>query len=204
MPVNIERAVERDAGGKSVDLSPRFIGSECDSAADCGFAGALCRANPYGHSFCTVKCAGSCADRPGEIATACVPDGQGAGLCVRQASALNNDCRNAESFSYAPQTARFGRPTNVDACIPGSSGFVGDPCLADRDCASGRTCERKGAGPGLCTQGCVTPSDCPSEHGLSSTCVAGRCLRSCDVQDACGTATTTTCKPVAGGAACLP
>ncbi len=202
VPVTIQRAVERDPAGKSVDLSPRFIGSECDSAADCGFAGALCQANAYGHSFCTVACTGSCADRTGEIATACIPDGKGAGMCVRQASLLNNFCRSDESFRYAPQTTRFGRPSQVDVCAPGSSGFVGDPCLSSSDCAAGRTCERKGRGPGLCTQGCT--SSCPTEHGLGATCVAGRCLRSCDVQDACGTSTATTCQRAGAASACVP
>ena len=109
VPVTIQRAVERDPAGRAVDLAQKWIGSECGADADCNFAGGLCHANAYGRGFCTAACNGSCADRPTEIAT---------------------------------------------ACVPGSSGFVGDPCLSSADCAAGRTCERHGQGRGLCTQTC--------------------------------------------------
>jgi hypothetical protein len=204
-PVTIQRAVERDDQGRAVDLAQRWVGSECQSAADCNFAGGVCQPNAYGRSFCTMACSGGCPDRVGEIATACVPDGRGSGMCVRQASALNNFCRYAESFADAPQTLRFGRATRVDVCVPGSAGFVGDPCLSSSDCASGRTCERSAdGGPGFCTQTCDASHACPSANGLSSSCVQGRCVRSCDVQDACGVATATTCARVGTAFACIP
>lgn len=204
VPITIQRAPERDSEARAVDLSPRWIGSECQAASDCGFAGAVCHANAYGPSFCTLPCSGSCPDRAGEIATACVADGQGAGICVRQATALNNFCRSTESFEYAPQTVRFGKTTKVDVCVPGSSGFVGDPCLATSDCAGGRSCERHGADPGFCTQACDAAHACPSANGLGSVCSGGRCLRACDVQDACGTSTGTTCEKVGTVTACNP
>jgi hypothetical protein len=97
-------------------------------------------------------------------------------MCVRQASLLDNDCRLYDSFRFAPQTPRFGSARPVDACVPGSSGFVGDPCLSSADCGAGRTCERHGAGPGLCTQSCDATHACPSANGIGTSCVAGRCL----------------------------
>ena len=204
VPVTIQRAVERDDAGKAVDLASRWIGSECSQNADCNFAGGVCHANSFGKGFCTAACNGSCTDRPGEIATACVPDGAGAGMCVRQASTLNNFCRNYEAFEYAPAAKRFGSSRAVDACVPGSQGFVGDPCFASSDCSSGRTCERHGNGPGLCTQSCTTSAQCPTANGLGSACVAGRCLRACDVQDACGAAVPATCAKSGSTLACLP
>ena len=201
VPVTIQRAVERDDAGKAVDLAQRWIGSECAADADCNFAGGVCHANPYGRGFCTAACTGSCADRPGEIATACVPDGS-AGMCVRQASLLNNFCRPYESFEYKASSPRFGSSRAVDACVPGSYGFVGDACLSSADCAAGRTCERHGQSPGLCTQPCGAA--CPTEHGLATACVAGRCLKKCDVQDACGAAVATTCAKAGAVLACQP
>jgi hypothetical protein len=204
VPVQIQRAVERDANGKAVDLAQRWIGSECDASSDCNFPGGTCAANPYGHSFCTAACTGSCNDRPGEIGTACVPDGKGARICVRQASTLNNSCRPYEGFRLAAGTARFGSARTVDACVPGSIGFVGDSCLSSADCAAGRSCERSGTGPGICTQSCDAAHACPSVNGLGSSCVAGRCLRACDVQDACGAAVSETCTSVGSTLACVP
>ena len=202
VPVTIQRAVERDDQGRAVDLQQKWIGSECSADADCNFQGGACRQNPYGRGFCTAACNGSCADRAGEIATACVPDGSGKGMCVRQASLLDNLCRPYESFVYKASGPRYGSARAVDACVPGSSGFVGDPCLSSADCAAGRTCERHGQGPGLCTQPCG--AGCPTEHGLASACVSGRCLRQCDVQEACGAAVATTCTKPGGVLACLP
>ena len=205
VPVTVQRAIERDAGGKAVDLVQRFVGSECGANADCNFPGGVCHANPYGHAFCTAACSGSCADLPGEIATACVKDFASAGgMCVRQASTLNNFCRKDEAMAFAAQTPRFGSPRVVDACVPGSSGFVGDPCLSSADCAAGRTCDRHGQGPGLCTQACDEANACPSANGIAAVCVAGRCLKSCDVQDACGVAVSATCGRAQGSVVCLP
>jgi L,D-transpeptidase-like protein len=204
VPVTIQRAVERDDAGKAIDLAQKWVGSECSADADCNFAGGSCHQNPYGRSFCTMACAGSCADRTGEIATACVNDGKGGGMCVRQASLLNNFCRPYESFEYKASAPRFGSSHPVDACVPGSIGFVGDPCLSSADCAAGRSCERHGQGPGLCTQSCDTKHACPTQNGLGSACVAGRCLRKCDVQDACGAAVAESCAKVGAVVACVP
>jgi hypothetical protein len=196
--------VERDAGGAAVDLAQKWVGSECSADADCNFPGGSCHQNPYGRGFCTTACSGSCADRPGEIATACVPDGSGHGLCIRQASTLNNFCRPYESFEYKASTPRFGSSRVVDACVPGSMGFVGDACLSSADCAAGRTCERHGQGPGLCTQPCDAARACPVQNGIGTACVAGRCLKACDVQDACGAAVAATCRKAGAVLACIP
>ena len=206
VPISIQREVERDADAKAVDLAQKWIGSECDQGSGCNFAGGVCHANAYGHAFCTQACTGSCADLPGELATACVADASaaGKGICVRQASDLNNGCRSYDSFEKAAGTPRFGSTRVVDACVPGSAGFIGDPCLSPLDCASGRTCERRGQGPGLCTQACDAAHACPTSNGIASACVANRCLTACDAQDACGVATGTTCKMAGAALACVP
>jgi hypothetical protein len=204
VPVTVQRAVERDDQSRAVDLAQRWVGSECTNNSDCNFPGGVCQGNAYGRGFCTASCSRSCADRAGEIATACVPDGNGSGMCVRQASLLNNFCRPYESFEYKPSAPRFGSARAVDACEPGSAGFVGDPCLSSADCSAGRSCERHGQGPGLCTQACDAAHACPTQNGLASACVAGRCLRRCDVQDACGGAVAAICSNSAGVLACIP
>jgi hypothetical protein len=187
VPVTIQRAVERDSSQNAIDIPQKWVGSECASSADCNFAGGVCHANPYGHAFCTLACSGTCADMTGEIATACVPDGV-SGMCVRQASTLNNFCRPYEAFEYKKQTPRFGSTKPVDACVPGSAGFVGDPCLSSSDCPSGRTCSS-----GICTQSCDAKHVCPSLDGIASACVAGRCLRTCSIEEDCGAATPESC-----------
>jgi len=83
-------------------------------------------------------------------------------------------------------------------------GFVGDPCLSSADCAAGRSCERHGQGPGLCTQACDGAHACPTQNGIRTACVAGRCLKACDVQDACGAAVAATCAKAGTVLACLP
>ena len=125
-------------------------------------------------------------------------------MCVRQASALDNFCRPYEAFAYKPAMMRFGSARAIDACVPGSEGFVGDPCLSSADCAAGRSCERHGQGPGLCTQQCDVAHACPMQNGIRTACVANRCLKACDVQDACGMAVATTCSKSGGVLACLP
>src|SRR5207244_13163726 len=128
----------------------------------------------------------------------------GAGMCVRQASKLNNFCRPYESFEYKASSPRYGSSRAVDACVPGSGGFVGDPCLSSADCNAGRSCERHGQGPGLCTQACDAAHACPTQNGIRTACVANRCLKACDVQDACGIAVAATCSKSGGVLACLP
>jgi hypothetical protein len=193
VPVTIQRAVERTPEGKAIDLPQKWVGSECDADSDCNFSGGVCRPNPYGHAFCSMKCSGSCADLTGEIATACVGDG----YCVHQASALNNFCRPYEAFRYARGIPRFGSAKPVDACVPGSAGFVGDPCLSNSDCAAGRVCSQH-----VCTQPCDASHACPKLDGIASACVSGECLRSCSIDEDCGAATPETCegKPLA----CVP
>ena len=47
-----------------MDLVQRWVGSECAQDSDCNFDRGQCRPNPYGHSFCTMACSGSCAPGP--------------------------------------------------------------------------------------------------------------------------------------------
>jgi hypothetical protein len=205
VPITVQRQIERDANQKPVDLAQKWVGSECTQSSDCNFAGGLCHANDYGPSFCTQACTGSCPDRAGELPTACVADGAGKGMCVKQESTLNNNCRPYEGFKPAPGTARFGNTKPVDACVPGSIGFVGDSCLSNTDCSDGRTCERSPkSGPGFCTQACSAAAACPTDFGIPTACVANRCLIACDVQDACGEAVQTTCKVVGAATVCAP
>ncbi len=56
--------------------------------------------------------------------------------------------------------------------MPGSRGWVGDPCLADADCKSGSTCAGEGAGKtGYCSAACTAA--CPDvPNSAMTTCVA--------------------------------
>jgi hypothetical protein len=42
------------------------------------------------------------------------------------------------------------------------------------------------------------------QNGIGTACVAGRCLKACDVQDACGAAVATTCSKAGAVLACIP
>lgn len=122
-----------------------WIGHLCRDDSECAFqaggAGARCflEHRPLtGVGFCTVDCAGYCADRDGEAGTFCAAradvGGAGAGgICVSRAAAENSNCSSPAGFEPV-SAARFvgnsnaanGRAT-ICAPVEASGGGQPDP-----------------------------------------------------------------------------
>lgn len=77
-----------------------FVGTACTTNAQCGFTGGRC--HPAG--FCTMSCAGSCADSDGAAPTFCIADTATTGMCVSKAAVQNNQC------VALPGTQKVDRP----------------------------------------------------------------------------------------------
>lgn len=209
-PVRVQQDVERDTFGRAVDLQERWLGAECTADSDCNYDGGLCRATGYGRSVCTKKCAGSCPDRQGYNTSRCVSDGAGGGMCVLSGDKVNNSCKGMVG-RVQKTVSTFGRSpnVNVNACVFGTRGLLGDPCRAPTECGASGICEPSGlqSGPGFCSTSCATTCSQPSSI---CTTVAGqkRCVETCWGQDVCsaGMACEDSVPRAAGGAAraCVP
>ena len=188
VPVRVQQATERRPDGTAVDISQRWILSECQDHADCNFAGGYCRENSHsGRGICTAACDRLCHyDRYGYPVTFCVADDAQAaeGFCTYKASDLNDDCRRHTGFVGVQGVPRFSQPqVTADACMPGSQGWIGDRCLDSGDCGDGRTCELVGDGSfGFCTEPCALY--CPDQTARAGTfCVEGLCRARCELDD---------------------
>ena len=182
VPVHVQREAERDANGRRRDVPQPWIGSECQSDADCGFTNGFCHANPYvGRGFCSARCTKYCADRPGYPVTFCIDDSDDAtrGMCVAKESGVNQGCRPYDHLVPRTLPRRTQPEVSATVCVPGSPGWIGDRCLADADCQDGNRCDG-----GSCTQACTR--FCPDLPGWPmTTCIADAtpagptCLRQC-------------------------
>jgi hypothetical protein len=109
-------------------------------------------------------------------------------MCVTQNVAQNPDCRQFGQMK-ASLRARYGQTsTSAKVCMPGSRGWIGDPCLGDHECENGTSCAGiNGRGWGYCSETCT--ASCPDQPGASTTSCASNpipasslamgCLRSC-------------------------
>lgn len=147
-PVTIQKEVEVDAAGATVDVGttpalyaigedipygasvgPRnapapvraWVGDPCELDDDCDGDGAFC----HGSGVCALPCAGFCPDRAGYAPTFCIEDPFAAdvsGMCVQRADALNAYCADVPG-SQADEVVRYvgdsGAPeVRATACIP--------------------------------------------------------------------------------------
>lgn len=183
-PVRVQREVERDAFTRALDVPARWIGQECERDGDCSYDGGVCRRNPYGHGFCTKACARSCPDRQGYNVTRCVSDGEGGGMCVPSADKTNNLCRGLHG-RVARSQRLLGRSISATVCVPGTSGAIGEPCLASAECGTRGICQPSGLaeGPGFCSSACT--STCPGTAICTKLGGSGRCVETCWGQDVC-------------------
>lgn len=221
-PVRIQKAVERDADDRAVDVPDPWLLAECRDDADCPYEGGVCRANPYsGRGFCTKDCDLYCPDRQGYPVSFCVDDpaDPAAGICTLRSTPESNACRRFDHFVAGPDTPRHGQPgITRDACLPGTEGWVGDRCLADTDCVLTQDCRKTGDGAGFCTEPCSRY--CPDLDGgyavtfcvdnpLTSSATDGMCVARCASNDECPLGATCELEPRANEAAvtrtvCLP
>jgi hypothetical protein len=190
VPVHLQREPERMPERTRVDLTAKWIGSECSANSDCNYSNGYCAMNSITrHGFCSARCTSYCGDRPGYPSTFCVadPSAPTLGMCVAKAQPVNFECRPYDHLGIAAGVSRFGQPTvKADVCLPKSHGWVGDLCATAADCHDGTTC--KGATtlkPGICTMSC--DRYCDDQPGYADTfCAAapsvgagGSCLRQC-------------------------
>ena len=204
VPVRVQRGVERTSDGRVVDVEERWIGSECETAADCGFDGAICRDNPYsGRRSCSQPCSLYCPDRHGYPTTFCVDDPEtGGGMCVAKDSAIHGGCLGDHMLPTSG-VSRYGQSwKKATVCLPGTDGWIGDRCLADDECLEGacRDLSDPAAGPaGMCTEPCA--KYCPDLAGHAGTfCVeadelsglsgGGMCVAQCESNADCPLGTT--------------
>jgi hypothetical protein len=200
VPVRLQKSVERRTDGLAVDLPQRWLLSECLTDADCNYTGGVCHHNPYtALGFCTAACTKYCSyDKFGYPTSFCVadPDDDGKGLCTLKSEASSNSCRRFAGMLNNPGEPRFSDPgTKADACLPGSEGWVGQPCFSQVDCLlSGGFCDQSQADestPGVCAVGCT--KYCNDKAGYASTfCVTGaggqgQCAAKCVLNDDCAT-----------------
>jgi hypothetical protein len=182
VPVHVQREPERDANDRRIDVPEPWIGAECETDAECGFANGFCQPNPYAHrGFCSARCSTYCADRPGYPTTFCVADPEDAarGRCVAKESAVNLGCRPGDHLVPRTLPRRTQPAVTATVCVPGSPGWIGDHCLAEGECQDGNQCSL-----GICTQACTR--FCPDVPGWPmTTCIADvtaagpSCLRQC-------------------------
>jgi len=222
-PVRVQQAIERREDDRAVDLTAKWIGSECQGDADCNFNGGFCHPNAYsGRSFCSTRCTLTCADRAGYPSTFCVADASApnTGMCVAKSVPVDNTCRRYDHFKTKTGVARFGQPTvKADVCLPGTEGWMGDRCLASTECTGG-ACAPVNAdegAAGICTQACSR--SCPDQASYAGTfCVTasdesgladGMCVATCTSNDDCSLGATCEIEPRNGQASvskkvCLP
>lgn len=114
--------------GDSFEAVYGFIGSPCDSVADCPYDDAVClsEADGYPGGMCSLACASSCPDEAGYPVTGCVDDSEipagavgEAGSCFARCdfALYGEGCRTGYGCRLA------GRPeadqTDIYACLPG-------------------------------------------------------------------------------------
>lgn len=209
VPVRIQKEVERDALGRAVDVPKKWIGQECATDGDCNYDGGLCVANPYGRSYCSRACTGSCPDRAGYGTTRCIKGPRNTGLCAIASDKFNNSC-GAFDGRVAKSAALFGRSGAATVCLPGTKGGRFAPCLYASDCTgAGAVCQPGGvaAGPGFCTTAC-SGTCAGNDTVCSAVNGANRCVEKCWSQDVCalGTACEDGVAKASGGTAtaCVP
>lgn len=196
-PVRIQRAIERDSDDRAVDVADPWLMAECESDADCPYEGGICRQNGYsGRGFCTLACDRYCPDRYGYATTFCVDDpATDRGMCVLQASSHTNDCRRFDDVVATRNTPRNGQSSvRRTVCLPGTEGWIGDPCQADGECLSGYCHGLETDVVGMCSEACTRY--CPDLDGHAATfCVSadpaapengGMCVAQCADDDECG------------------
>jgi V8-like Glu-specific endopeptidase/subtilisin-like proprotein convertase family protein len=107
-------AVAGPAPAEPTPTSATFVGSPCETDADCGFEQAGTPGFCYDfdtargrYGFCSLPCQGYCPDRSGFAPTFCIAsDSPDTGICVQQAHSLNRDCDAIEG-TLATETPRF-------------------------------------------------------------------------------------------------
>jgi hypothetical protein len=124
VPVRVQAAIERDSTGLAVDVSQRWILSECRTDADCNYSGGVCRAGVSSSlGFCSASCTGICSyDVFGYPVTFCASDGKtpAQGYCTNKSSDLNDNCRRHVGFKSA-SVSRFKQPAvQATVCLPKS------------------------------------------------------------------------------------
>lgn len=116
VPVRIQKEIERDSTGLSIDLPQRWIGAECATDADCSAipSGTCKLASGAAHGICTAPCTHACPDKAGEGSTFCANDG----FCAPQASPVfNATCARYEgALSLQKNVSRPDRTAHADVC----------------------------------------------------------------------------------------
>lgn len=218
-PVRIQKAIERGMEGTAVDTPDKWILSECQADADCNFDGGVCRKNEYSQrGFCSMACTTTCPDKKGQPTTFCIDDGAGAGFCTLKSDPINNACARYDEFVDATRH-RPGNPSRAaSVCIPGSTGWTGDKCLADDECASAHCTPVDGGPAGICTEKCERFCADGDRTQATTFCVeapesvvdeGGICVAQCQADDECpvGTACAQTGRfgqPDHTRTACIP
>ena len=202
-PVRVQQAIERRADDSAVDIAAKWVGQECKADADCNYTGGFCHMNDYsGRGFCSARCTRTCSDKTGYAPTFCVTDPSDTtkGMCVSKAELTgNNQCRRYDQFVSKANVSRFNEAaTKATVCMPGTEGWMGDPCKVSTECTGGACAPVDDGTRGVCTQACSRT--CPDKANFAGTfCVEandesgladGMCVASCFNNDDCAVGTT--------------
>lgn len=159
--------------------SRAWIGDSCAGDADCGFTadgqtGRCFREHGpvSGRGFCTVPCAGFCADRSGYAPTFCSPaeavgGRPGNGTCVSKSSTVNDRCRQNRGFVELDVERFVGRSgaarVTARICAPEEALGFDDPAPPPPQ----PNPEPDPAPPPPANNVCDAPGLPMSDHGLS-------------------------------------
>jgi peptidoglycan/xylan/chitin deacetylase (PgdA/CDA1 family) len=103
----------------------KFTGDVCTTNADCAFMASGQTGSCHPAGFCTVACAGSCADLAGKAPTFCIADARAAtpaGICVSKAVVQNQGCALLPGTENRTEMRFVGSsgasPATANVCAP--------------------------------------------------------------------------------------
>ena len=113
-------------GASFEEVLEPWIGTPCETDADCSFAASGETGTCYtfaGGGFCTLRCEGYCPDRSGYAHTFCVQTTDPSeGMCVAKSEAENDSCGDVEGTSAQTAERYVGSSgassTSAEVCLP--------------------------------------------------------------------------------------
>ncbi len=142
-----------------------FVGSPCESDADCTFDGATCLREDEGfpRGMCSVDCDLYCPDADGHPVTFCVEDAEFVGSEPAAASLGDGACSQRCDFEYFPDTGCRPDYNCVIAARANESWTEKYTCLPNRS-SDLTSCHYDLAARGIAFEPTIVAPDSPANH----------------------------------------